>query len=106
MGVTAGRLEPWATFLIGAVIILLSQVVLSYGMRFYLTLNKWVFILAMASTVFLILVLAMSTREQFMANLNELVGPSLGVPDAYNAIIASGKEKGWGEPASICGRRC
>ena len=32
-----------------------------------------------------------------MTNLNELVGPSLGVPDAYNAIIASGKEKGWGE---------
>ena len=90
-------LEPWATFLIGAAILLLSQVVLSYGMRFYLTLNKWVFILAMASTVFLIVVLAMSTREQFVANLNELVGPSLGVPDAYNAIIASGKEKGWGE---------
>ena len=89
-------LEPWATFLIGAAILLLSQVVLSYGMRFYLTLNKWVFILAMASTVFLIVVLAMSTREQFMTNLNELVGPSLGVPDAYNAIIASGKEKGLG----------
>ena len=51
-------LEPWATFLIGAAILLLSQVVLSYGMRFYLTLNKWVFILAMASTVFLIVVLA------------------------------------------------
>ena len=90
-------LEPWATFLIGAAILLVSQVVLSYGMRFYLTLNKWVFILAMASTVFLIVVLAMSTREQFVANLNELIGPSLGVPDAYNAIIASGKEKGWGE---------
>jgi basic amino acid/polyamine antiporter, APA family len=90
-------LEPWATFLIGSVILLLSQVVLSYGMRFYLTLNKWVFILAMASTFFLIAVLALATREQFVTNLNELVGPSLGVPDAYNAIIASGKEKGWGE---------
>jgi amino acid transporter len=90
-------LQPWATFLIGSVILLLSQVVLSYGMRFYLTLNKWVFILAMASTFFLIVVLALSTREQFVTNLNELVGPSLGVPDAYNAIIASGKEKGWGE---------
>ena len=78
-------------------ILLLSQVVLSYGMRFYLTLNKWVFILAMASTFFLIAVLALATREQFVTNLNELVGPSLGVPDAYNAIIASGKEKGWGE---------
>ncbi len=90
-------LEPWATFLIGAVILLLSQVVLSYGMRFYLTVNKWVFILAMASTVLLIVVLAAGSREQFVANLNELVGPVLGVPDAYNAIIASGKEKGWGE---------
>lgn len=91
-------LEPWATFLIGAAILLISQVVLSFGMRFYLTLNKWVFILAMASTVLLIVTLAMSTREQFITNLNALVGPSLGVPDAYNAIIASGKEKGWGEP--------
>ena len=90
-------LEPWATFLIGAVILLLSQVVLSYGMRFYLTVNKWVFILAMASTVLLIVVLAAGSREQFVANLNELVGPVVGVPDAYNAIIASGKEKGWGE---------
>ena len=90
-------LEPWATFVIGAAILILSQVVLSYGMRFYLTTNKWVFVLAMASTVFLIVVLAMGSREQFMTNLNELVGPSLGVPDAYNAIIASGKEKGWGE---------
>lgn len=90
--------EPWATFLIGAAILLISQFVLSYGMRFYLTLNKWVFILAMASTVLLIVTLAMSTREQFVANLNELVGPTMGVSDAYNAIIASGKEKGWGEP--------
>jgi APA family basic amino acid/polyamine antiporter len=90
-------LQPWATFLIGAAILILSQIVLSYGMRFYLTLNKWVFILAMASTVLMIVTLAVATREQFIANLNELVGPSLGVPDAYNAIIASGKEKGWGE---------
>ena len=90
-------LEPWCTFLIGSAILILSQIVLSYGMRFYLTVNKWVFILAMASTVLMILTLAMGSREQFVANLNELVGPSLGVPDAYNAIIASGKEKGWGE---------
>jgi APA family basic amino acid/polyamine antiporter len=90
-------LQPWCTFLIGSVILIVSHIVLSYGMRFYLTVNKWVFILAMASTVLMIVVLAMSSREQFVANLNELVGPSLGVPDAYNAIIASGKEKGWGE---------
>ena len=96
--ISTTMLEPWATFLIGAVILLISQVVLSYGMRFYLTVNKWVFVLAMASTILLIVTLAMSTREQFVANLNTLVGPSLGVPDAYNAIIASGKEKGWGEP--------
>lgn len=90
-------LEPWVTFLIGAGILLLSHVVISYGMRFYLTVNKWVFILAMASTVLLIITLAVSSREQFVANLNALVGPTLGVSDAYNAIIASGKENGWGE---------
>ncbi|MEZ5827695.1 MAG: amino acid permease [Hyphomicrobiales bacterium] len=95
--ISTTMLEPWATFLIGAAILLMSQFVLSRGMRFYLTCNKWVFILALASTVLMIVVLALSTREQFVANLNSLVGPSLGVPDAYNAIIASGKEKGWGE---------
>jgi basic amino acid/polyamine antiporter, APA family len=90
-------LQPWCTFLIGSAILIVSHIVLSYGMRFYLTVNKWVFILAMASTVLMIVTLALGSREQFVANLNELVGPSLGVPDAYNAIIASGKEKGWGE---------
>ena len=97
LSISTTMLEPWATFLVGAVILCLSQVVLSFGMRFYLTLNKWVFILAMASTVLMIVTLAMATREQFVTNLNDLIGPSLGVPDAYNAIIASGKEKGWGE---------
>jgi amino acid transporter len=90
-------LQPWCTFLIGSAILIVSHIVLSYGMRFYLTVNKWVFILAMASTILMIVTLAMGSREQFVTNLNELVGPSLGVPDAYNAIIASGKEKGWGE---------
>lgn len=95
--ISTWMLQPWATFLIGAAILVLSGIILSFGMRFYLVLNKWVFILAMASTVLLIVVLAMSSREQFVANLNELVGPALGVADPYNAIIASGKEKGWGE---------
>ena len=68
-------LKPWATFLIGSAILILSHIVLSYGMRFYLTVNKWVFILAMASTVLMIVVLAMSSREQFVTNLNELGRP-------------------------------
>ena len=59
LSISQTMLEPWCTFLIGAAILLLSQVVLSYGMRFYLTLNKWVFVLAMASTVFLIVVLSL-----------------------------------------------
>jgi len=94
--ISATMLEPWATFLIGAAILVISQIVLSYGMRFYLTLNKWVFILAMASSALLLITLAMYTREDFVSHLNKLVGPALGVPDAYNAIIASGKENGWG----------
>lgn len=90
-------LKPWVTFWIGSAILALSALILSFGMRFFLAVNKWVFILAMLSTIFLIATLAMGTREQFVANVNELFGPALGVPDAYNAIIASGKEKGWGE---------
>jgi basic amino acid/polyamine antiporter, APA family len=89
-------LTPWVTFAIGSAILMLSGVILSYGMRFFLAVNKWVFILAMASTLFLIVTLAMGSREQFVTNVNELFGPAMGVADPYNAIIASGKEKGWG----------
>ena len=96
LAISETMLEPWATFLIGAAILVLSQVILSYGMRFYLTINKWVFVLAMASSAFLLITLAMYTREDFVSHLNALVGPALNVPDAYNAIIASGKENGWG----------
>ncbi len=96
LAISETMLEPWATFLIGAGILVLSQVILSYGMRFYLTINKWVFVLAMASSAFLLITLAMYTREDFVSHLNALVGPALNVPDAYNAIIASGKENGWG----------
>ncbi|HXG78212.1 MAG TPA: amino acid permease [Methyloceanibacter sp.] len=97
LAISKTMLEPWATFLIGAAILVLSHVVLIYGMRFYLTINKWVFILAMASTLLMIVTLALYSREDFVAHLDALVGPTLGVTDAYNAIIASGKEKGWGE---------
>ncbi len=96
LAISETMLEPWATFLIGAGILVISQVILSYGMRFYLTINKWVFVLAMASSAFLLITLAMYTREDFVSHLNALVGPALNVPDAYNAIIASGKENGWG----------
>ena len=98
LAISQTMLEPWVTFLIGAAILILSYVVISYGMRFYLTVNKWVFVFAMASTVLLIITLAMFSREQFVDSLNTILAPSLGVPDAYNAIIASGKEQGWGEP--------
>jgi amino acid transporter len=96
LAISKTMLEPWVTFLIGAAILVLSHVVISYGMRFYLTVNKWVFIFAMASTIILIVTLALGSREQFVNNFNTLLGPSLGT-DAYNAVIASGKEKGWGE---------
>jgi len=89
-------LEPWVTFAIGSCILILSGVILSFGMRFFLACNKWVFVLAMASTVFLIATLAMGSHEQFVTNLNGLFSPVMGVADPYNAIIASGKEKGWG----------
>ncbi|WP_439544086.1 amino acid permease [Hyphomicrobium sp.] len=94
--ISTWMLTPWVTFAIGSAILALSAVILSMGMRFFLAVNKWVFVLAMASSILLIATLAMGTREEFVAHVNELFGPALGVPDAYNAIIASGKEKGWG----------
>ncbi len=88
-------LKPWPMFLIGSGILILSGIILSVGMKFFLTVNKWIFILALASTVFLIVILAMGSNEQFVANFNSVMGPVMNVDEPYQKIIQSGIEAGW-----------
>lgn len=89
-------LEPWPTFLIGSAILVLSGTILSSGMRFYLATQRYVLTAALIGSVVLIVVLSGSSNEEFIANFNSLMGPILETENPYEAIIASGKENGWG----------
>jgi len=87
--------EPWPMFLIGSGILILSGVILAAGMRFYLTVQKFVFAAAVIGSLILIFALIPGSNEGFIASFNELMGPILEADEPYQAIIASGKENGW-----------
>lgn len=88
--------EPWPMFLIGSAILILSGLVLAAGMRFYLKSQKIIFTAAMIGSLVLILALIPYSNEEFIASFNALMSPILGVDDPYHAVIASGRENGWG----------
>lgn len=87
--------KPVPMFVIGTLILCLSAAILSSGMKFYLLVQKIVFLVAMSSSVLLVVVLAQYSNEQFVASFNQMMAGPLGVEDPYNAIIASAREGGW-----------
>ena len=87
--------EPWPLFLIGSAILILSGIILSAGMKFYLMTQKIVFTTALLGSLLLIIVLLSGSNAQFITNFDELMGPILGVDNPYQAIIDSGRENGW-----------
>jgi amino acid transporter len=89
-------LEPWPMFLIGSAILILSGVVLASGMRFYLTTQKIVITCALIGSGILIVTLLPYSNADFIASFNTIIGPTLGEGGSYDAVIASGREQGWG----------
>jgi hypothetical protein len=87
--------EPWPLFLIGSGILVLSGIILSAGMKFYLMTQRIIFTSALVGSVILIVVLATGSNADFIVSFNQLMGPILEVDEPYQAIIASGKENGW-----------
>ena len=92
---SAWVVQPWPKFIIGSLILLLSAFILSGGMRRFLQSQKVVFSVAMFGSLLLILVLALHSREDFMATFNAMMQPLMNTPDAYNDIIKSAAANGW-----------
>jgi len=87
--------EPWPLFFIGSSFLVLSGIILSAGMRFYLMIQKIVFSIAILSTLLLIVVLMMGSNSEFINNFNNLMTPILGIDSPYQAVIDSAREGGW-----------
>lgn len=96
----AWLLEPWPLFLAGTALLVLSGLILSAGMRFYLTHAKVVFTCALFSSLLLIGVLLPYGQADFIESFNRVMADSVGVSDPYQAIVESGKEAGWQDAGS------
>ena len=87
--------SPWPMFLIGSGILILSGLILSMGMRFYLTIQKVVFSAAILGSLVLIVALLPYSNADFIASFNTLMAPILSVESPYEEIIKTGREAGW-----------
>jgi APA family basic amino acid/polyamine antiporter len=86
----------WATFLIGAACLIGGGVLLASGMRRFFLVQKIAFAIAVGGTVLFLLTLLFTSRESFVSNFNQHMGPQLGVgPDAYHGVI---KATGYSDP--------
>jgi basic amino acid/polyamine antiporter, APA family len=82
-----------AQFLFGAVLIILSGLLLILGMRRFFLVQKIMFVIALVGTVLMLFSLAFYSHETFIANFNRYMA-SLG-PNAYDSVIQSAKKAGW-----------
>lgn len=86
--------EPWATFLLGTVVLLIAGGILGSGMKRYFLSQKVVFTAAMIGSVLLIGILLFSSRSDFVANFNQLFGPEV----SYRGVVQAAREGGWADP--------
>lgn len=86
--------EPWATFILGTVVLLLAGGILGSGMRRYFLSQKIVFTVAMIGTLLLMAILLFASRSDFVANFNQLFGPDV----TYGGVVEAAREGGWADP--------
>jgi APA family basic amino acid/polyamine antiporter len=85
---------PWATFLVGTLVLLLAGGILTSGMRRFFVSQKIVFTAAMIGSVLLIVILALGSRSDFVANFNDYFGPDV----TYTGVIQAARDGGWANP--------
>jgi basic amino acid/polyamine antiporter, APA family len=95
----------WPTFLIGTAALVIGAIILASGMRRFFFTQKIMFTVAVAGTLVFLATLLFTSRSEFVANFNSLMGPSLGVgDDAYNGVVSSASEAGWSDPGMDWGQ--
>lgn len=94
---------PSAYFMIGIVSIVFYGILLASGMKNYFTFQKIVFVIALASAVVTIALLATTTQDAFIARFNAFSKPYSSLDDTYHAIIATATQNGYttGSPFSL-----
>jgi amino acid transporter len=85
----ASTAEPSGVFWIGTAVLVLAGLLLASGTRRYFSLQKVLFVLAVAGTLVLIAVLLLGSRGRFQENLQRLTGLE------YQGVIDTAKQNGY-----------
>src|SRR6202022_611957 len=89
----AGR---WPTFLIGAGLEIIGAIILASGMRRFFLTQKVVFAIAVFGTLVFLGTLIATSRHDFIATFNSLMGHRLNVgSDAYHGVIKAADKAGF-----------
>jgi APA family basic amino acid/polyamine antiporter len=101
--VTAGEdvAEKWPTFLLGTAMIVLVAVILSLGPRVVRRFLNILFVPAILGSVVTLIVLLVTSKEEFVANFNSFMAERAG-GETYSGIMASAREAGYeSEPSTL-----
>jgi amino acid transporter len=85
----ASTAEPSGVFWIGTAVLVLAGLLLASGTRRYFSLQKVLFVLAVAGTLVLVAVLLLGSRGRFQENLQRLTGLE------YQGVIDTAKQNGY-----------
>ena len=86
---------PSTYFMIGTIVIILYALLLISGMKNFFNFQKILFVIAMVSAVVMLVLMATTSHETFVARFNALAQPYSGVPDTYDLTIKTAVEKGF-----------
>lgn len=86
---------PNAYFMIGTGAIIVYALLLISGMRNYFNFQKVLFAIAIASTAVMMILLATTSHETFVARFNALAKPYSNLEDTYSATIQTAVGKGF-----------
>ena len=91
----SGLINPMTLFIGGTIAVILGAIFIILGTRFLRRFFIGMFVVAMAGSVALLLLLMSISHLQFVQNFNGLMQPYTGLSDTYDGIISAAKNAGF-----------
>jgi len=88
--------QPWPSFLFGTFVLIVVVLVQLAGMRFLRRFLNIFFVVATLGTLVTLGVFVASSHEAFIQRFNEFMASTVNLQDAYNAVIQTARDNGWG----------
>lgn len=88
--------EPWPSFIFGTFVLIVVVLVQLAGMRFLRRFLNIFFIVATLGTLVTLGVFMASSHDAFVQRFNEFMISTVNIQDAYNTILQTARDNGWG----------